>query len=237
MDETLFETATGTPIPTVTADEMREVDKIAVEEVGLELLQMMENAGRTLAEFVQELDGSDVTILAGNGGNGGGGLVAARHLTNRDVSVSVVLDRPPADLSGAAAHQYHILDAMDVSISVGTEDFSINDIVIDALIGYGLTGELHGKARDLVEVCNNSGSTIISLDVPSGLNATTGERLGPAIEPDSIVTLALPKTGLRDQPGAIFLADISIPVVVYQRVGIEYQNPFADRYLLEITAQ
>lgn len=237
MDAQQSKTETGTPIAAVTADEMREIDRVAVEKVGLELLQMMENAGRTLAKFVQELDGDDVTVLAGNGGNGGGRLVAARHLANRDLSVSVVLDRPPADLSGVAAHQYRILDAMDVSSSVGMEDFSIDDTVIDALIGYGLTGELRGRARDLVEACNKSGATIASLDVPSGLNATTGERLEPSVEPDSIVTIALPKTGLHDQPGAIFLADISVPDMVYQRVGIEYQNPFADRYLLEITAQ
>src|SRR6056297_3358061 len=112
MEKAAFETETGTMVAAVTANEMGEVDRVAVDEVGLTLLQMMENAGRNLAEVVRSVDGEDVTVLAGNGGNGGGGLVAARHLANRDVSVDVVLDRPPTDLDGATAHQYRILDAM-----------------------------------------------------------------------------------------------------------------------------
>jgi NAD(P)H-hydrate epimerase len=103
----------------VTADEMRDVDRVAVEDVGLQLLQMMENAGRTLAWHVPALEEGDVIIVAGNGGNGGGGLTCARHLANRCVSVRVVLDRPSGELGGAAAHQWHILDEMGVPISSG----------------------------------------------------------------------------------------------------------------------
>mgnify|MGYP006284566569 CR=1 FL=1 len=234
MDESAFETETGTPIPAVTADEMREVDRVAVDEVGLELLQMMENAGRNLTEFVSTVDGTDVTVLAGNGGNGGGGLVAARHLANRDASVSVVFDRPPANLDGAAAHQHQILDAMDVSTGVGTEALETGDVVVDALVGYGIRGELRGTARELVGACNETDSPVVSLDVPSGLDATTGERSGPAVAPDWIVTLALPKTGLGGHPATVLLADIAIPETVYRRVGIEYRTPFDEGYLVRV---
>ncbi len=110
-----FRTQEGIIVPAVTAEQMREVDRIAVEEFGLGILQMMENAGRNLAENVRDmLDGpeGEVTILAGSGGNGGGGLCCARHLRNHGFTVWVVLDREAERLAGAARHQFHILQAM-----------------------------------------------------------------------------------------------------------------------------
>lgn len=85
MIEAAFRTDTGARVPAVTADEMAEIDHIAVEEFGLALQQMMENAGRTLAQHARQVGSEPVAVLAGNGGNGGGGLVCARHLLNRDV--------------------------------------------------------------------------------------------------------------------------------------------------------
>ena len=109
-----FETADGRAVPAVTAATMREVDRVAVEEVGLPLLSMMENAGRALARVVRaERGGRRVVVLAGGGGNGGGGLACARHLANRDVPVEVVLDRDPAALAGATATQWRIVLAME----------------------------------------------------------------------------------------------------------------------------
>jgi len=97
-----FRTESGRQVAAVTAAEMRDVDRTAVEEFGLSLLQMMENAGRNLARHVRDTGHEPVVVLAGNGGNGGGGLCAARHLANREVDVSVVLDRSPENLEGAA---------------------------------------------------------------------------------------------------------------------------------------
>jgi len=95
---------------------------VAVEEFGLSLLQMMENAGRNLAGHVCDVGSQPVVVLAGNGGNGGGGLCAARHLANRDLDVSVVLDRPPENLDGAAHSQYETLAAMGVPVDEGVTD-------------------------------------------------------------------------------------------------------------------
>jgi NAD(P)H-hydrate epimerase len=229
MEEEAFETTDGVGATAVTAKEMRAVDRVAVEEVGIELLQMMENAGRTLARQVSEIGNGSVLVAAGNGGNGGGGLACARHLSNHGVAVDVVLDREPGELSGAAATQYGILDEMDVPVGVGPGAVvdSTPSVVVDALIGYGLGGAVREPAASLIRELNGLGASVLSLDVPSGVDATTGETHGVAVDPDRVLTLALPKTGLvgRDEP--LVLADISVPATVYERLDIAYERPFA----------
>jgi NAD(P)H-hydrate epimerase len=235
-DDTVFETGEGLAVPAVTADQMRDVDRIAVEELGLRLLQMMENAGRALARHVRERAGGEtVTVLAGPGGNGGGGMAAARHLANRDVDVRVVLDRDPAALEGAAAIQHRILSGMDVPVAADRDSMAWSAVVVDALVGYGLSGPLRGTAARLVEALPDE-ATVVSLDVPTGRDATTGETPGPAVRPDLTVTLALPKTGLAGAPGALVLADIGIPAVVYGDLDVDYANPFDDD-TVALTAQ
>jgi NAD(P)H-hydrate epimerase len=234
-----FRTETGQQVAAVTAAEMREVDRVAVEEFGVSLLQMMENAGRNLACQVRDAGSEPVVVLAGNGGNGGGGLCAARHLVNRDVQVSVVLDRPPERLGGAARTQYETLAAMEVPVDDGVGALAERDpnTVVDALVGYGLDGPLRGTAGDLVDEISTRDMTVVSLDVPSGMVATTGERSGPAIEPDCVLTLALPKTGLTEFRGDLYLGDIAIPAGVYHSLDIPYSNPFDDEYLVELTPE
>ncbi len=232
MTRNTFRTPAGQGVTAVTAAGMREVDRVAVETVGLQLLQMMENAGRALSWHVRDVyeDGS-VVVVAGNGGNGGGGLTCARHLANRDVPVRVVLDRPPAELDGAAAHQCRILDAMDVAFATDPEAVSRFDeptVAVDALIGYGVSGEVRPPAADYVRELDGTADPVVSLDVPSGMDATTGDTHGVRVHPDRTVTLALPKTGLDAVNGELYLADIGIPATVYDRLGIDYEPPFGD---------
>lgn len=230
-------TTTGREVPAVTADEMRDVDRVAVEDVGLQLLQMMENAGRALAWHVRDTGAEEAIVVAGSGGNGGGGLACARHLANRDVPVRVVLDRPPGELDGAAAEQHRILDAMAVPTATDTEPLARTAderAVVDALVGYGLRGDVRPPARRRIDGVNDSQGPVVSLDVPSGVDATTGETLEAAVEPDRTVTLALPKTGLDAVGGRIHLADIGIPATVYDRLDIEYEPPFGDRDWVEL---
>jgi NAD(P)H-hydrate epimerase len=229
MDRTQFYTSTGVRVPAVTAEEMRAVDRVAVEDVGLELLQMMENAGRSLASHVLEYGSESVLVLAGNGGNGGGGLACARHLANHQVPVRVLVDRDPSELTGAAATQHRILASMDVPVDSGEptlQRHSDAGVVIDALIGYGLSGAVRGTARQLVDALDRQASPVVSLDVPSGVDATTGDALGSAVTPERVVTLALPKTGLTAVSAELFLADIGIPRIVYDRLDIDYAPPF-----------
>lgn len=225
-----FRTPAGRRVPAVTADEMREVDRVAVEEVGLALLAMMETAGRALAAHARACrpDGRDgpVVVLAGGGGNGGGGLCAARHLLNRDVPVEVVLDRQPAELEGAAATQWGILDAMGVEPADG-DALGGAGLAVDALVGYGLDEAPRGRVADLVVACNEAPAPALALDVPAGVDATTGDRPGAAVDPERTLALALPKAGLARAPvGDRYLADIGLPAVVYERAGVDYAAPF-----------
>ncbi len=236
-----FRTDDGIELPAVTTEEMREVDRVAMDEFGLGVLQMMENAGRTLAmhaiEMLSESTGR-VAVLAGPGGNGGGGLSCARHLLNHGVGVDLMLDRPPSRLAGAAAEQFHILSESGVR-PVPDDDVTRvaggASVVIDALIGYGLEGVPRGRVAELIEIASLSGGRILSLDVPSGGNATTGDTPGAVIHPERTLTLALPKTGLACIPGELYVADIGIPLAVYERLSIAVQPFFRGRYSVRVS--
>ncbi len=234
-----FRTERGVLVPAVTADQMRDVDRVAVEEFGLDLMQMMENAGRNLAWHAIDMLGGEpgpVAILAGGGGNGGGGLCCARHLHNRGYEVRLVLDRDTGALRGAAASQLQILNAAGLEVTAPDESVGVGEaqdaigcarVVVDALIGYSLRGAPRGRAAELIWACNRHGR-VLSLDVPSGLDATTGEAPGAAVRPGRTLTLALPKTGLGEVPGDLYLADIGIPPEVYERLGLTYRSPFPE---------
>jgi len=237
MNEEAFRTDDGVPVPAVTAEEMRAIDRVAVEDVGLGLLQMMENAGRTLAHRALDMGDGPVLIVTGNGGNGGGGLACARHLANHDVEVTISLDRPAGELTGAAARQYRVLREVGVPTTEGALDLDEGDphaLIVDALIGYGLKGDVREPAATTIRRMNESGTPVVSLDVPSGIDATTGETLGVAVEPDTVLTLALPKTGLEGRNERLLLADVSVPRTVYERLDIEYENPFGRRSWVEL---
>ncbi|MEE9617516.1 MAG: NAD(P)H-hydrate epimerase [Anaerolineae bacterium] len=240
MNDRLFQTKEGVWVPAVTAEQMREVDRIAMEEFDLGILQMMENAGRNLAENVMDMLGGtsgEVTVLAGSGGNGGGGLCCARHLHNRGFRVWVVLSKEAAILSGAARNQLQILQSagvQPVDPSQAEDVICRAQIVVDALIGYSLRGTPQGRAAELIDLCNQHAARVLSLDVPSGLDATTGEAPGPVVHPERTLTLALPKTGLQRVPGDLYLADIGIPPEVYHRLRLSFELPFGERYWIRL---
>lgn len=235
------------PIPVVAADllpsvsvaQMREVDRLMIEVAGISLIQMMENAGRALAELTRHKAGGDVrgrriSVLAGSGGNGGGGLVAARRLAGWGADVEVVLTAGPDAMDGAVGTQIGALVLTEARIGVagGDESFSGRDVVLDAIIGYSLSGPPRGAARDLIDAANRFAGTVISLDIPSGLDGDTGEASGPAVRADATLTLALPKHGLvapgaRRWVGDLYVADISVPAEVHRRAGTSVGTPFA----------
>ncbi len=230
-------------IPTLTTDQMVAVDRLMVEEYGIELIQMMENAGRALAEFARrrlggQLIGRRIVVLCGAGNNGGGGMAAARHLHNWGGEVQVKLAADPDRLRGVPAHQWHILQAQGPAES-GSPDLAQADLILDALIGYGLTGSPRGPVAEWIAWANASVRPVISLDAPSGLDATTGIAGEPCIRAAATLTLALPKTGLvasqaKDFVGELYLADIGVPPELYRRQGIEVGPLFAEDTIVRV---
>lgn len=219
-------------VPTVSTTQMQEVDRLMIADYGVDLLQMMENAGRSLATLARRLLGGDVTdrpvvVLAGRGNNGGGGLAAARHLLNWGAWVQIVCSYPLEAYKGAAAHQLRTLQAMGAPLAWAEDGWELPpaDLLIDAIIGYGLRGDPRGSARTLIQLANSSAAPILSLDTPSGVDTAAGRVFAPHIQAAATLTLALPKTGFR-QPeaaaacGDLYLADISVPAALYARLGI-----------------
>ena len=226
-------------IPFVTADQMREVDRAMIEEYEIDLAQMMELAGRQLAALSRseylEGDPTDrsVLVLAGTGGNGGGGMVAARRLHGWGAEVELRTTRGRGEYEGVSGRQLRSLDRIGVPImeeheGLPTAEEDEYDLVVDAVVGYGLTGAPYGAAGRLVRWANRSSAPTLSLDIPSGIEATEGHVLAPAVEADATMTLALPKTGLRAEEarshvGALFLADIGVPPELYREGPLALQ--------------
>ncbi len=239
-----FPTIPSSALPALTTAQMVEVDRLMIEVYGIQLIQMMENAGRNLADLAQALLGGEVRdrpvlVLAGRGNNGGGGLTAARHLANRGAEVQVVTPREFDDFRGVPARQLDILLAMGVSVMTAGDGWELPsaDLILDALIGYGLSGDPQGTTADLIQLANSHPAPILALDAPSGLDAGSGRVYHPCIQADATMTLALPKAGLFAAPqvvGDLFLADISVPPVLYEDLDIDLPPIFAPGPLLRV---
>lgn len=214
--------------------QMIEVDRVMIHDLRIELIQMMENAGRNLAQLVLDrYSPATATVLAGSGGNGGGGLVAARHLANRGVDVSVTLGQPATALSQVPIQQYEILQRMGVPV---VDEPRRSDVVIDALIGYSLNGVPRGRIGELIGRIGELGDHAVSLDTPSGVNVTDGSVPGVAVSADFTMTLGLPKIGLGGHVcvGELYLADISIPPSVYDTIGAGPAPDFSTSSILRV---
>ncbi len=239
----MFVTDGGVAVPAVTTAQMREVDRVAIEETGPNLFQMMENAGRDLAATVLAHLGGEATrrmvlVLAGTGGNGGGGIVAARHLANRGVAVNLMIP-DDSKLSDVPRAQFETFRHSGGDV-VAELPAATPHVVIDALIGYSLVGAPRGTAADMIGLVadlSSRGAWVISLDIPSGMDATTGARPGPVVAPNVTLTLALPKTGLvAEGAGSLLLGDLGIPAATYRRSGIAWDGPvFDDRFVVGLS--
>lgn len=208
----------------ISADQMRQLDDMAISKYGVQLIQMMENAGRAVAELARHIlgqttAGMNVNVLCGPGNNGGGGMVAARHLHNWGVKVQVILAAEPNRLKEIPAQQWRTMKAM--GLVANSQSLPQASLIIDALLGYGANGGPRPPISKWINRANSLGAPILSLDLPSGLNATTGLPSTPCIVATATLTLAVPKTGLfaesaRPYVGELFIADIGIPPKVYR---------------------
>jgi NAD(P)H-hydrate epimerase len=236
-------------IPFITREQMKKVDQLAMDEYKIDLLQMMENAGRNLANLARQRflsgdsRGHHVVVLAGTGGNGGGALVCARWLHNYGASVSVYVTKSIRAFSPAAAYQLNILGRMRTPITVAGIALppADSDLIVDGLIGYNLEGAPQGQAANLISWANGHTTPTLALDMPSGVDATSGIVEQLAIEAAATMTLALPKSGLRARGkdnfvGELYLADIGIPPALYldPRVNLVVGHIFHESDILQL---
>ncbi|MBQ5706976.1 MAG: NAD(P)H-hydrate dehydratase, partial [Peptococcaceae bacterium] len=221
----------------VTAEQMRQVDRKTIEELGIPEIVLMENAGKAVADFLQEqfddLSEKTVTILAGAGNNGGDGLVVARYLHMLGVPVKVFL-LAERELSPSTQRNYEILSRLPVKLYLLDSENSMHlfkvtvnysDILVDALLGTGTSREVTGKTEQVIEIINRRSCIKVAIDVPSGLNSDTGELWGKCIKADYTVALAQPKCGHYMNKGLkycgeVVVKDIGIPQEIYQSLDL-----------------
>ena len=214
----------------LTAKEMAEADRISIEDFGMDVLALMENAGLGVATAARKMLGGNasgrrVCCLVGKGNNGGDGLVAVRHLHNWGAKVNVVLGVEKAELHDIPGKQLAVVEKMNIEVREVDAEFEGAELLIDALLGYGSKGDPRDNVAELIRRANASGIPTLSVDIPSGLDATTGEPGNPCIVAKSTVTLGLPKTGFlnpkaREYVGELIVADISMPREVYSRYPV-----------------
>ena len=203
-------------LKTVTSAQMQELDRKAAEVFGIPSQTLMENAGRACADFiaVRHPASGKTVIFCGKGNNGGDGLVMARHLARRGWKVSVALLADPAVLKPGPLANYQA--AMKLGIPVTTvpgtvlEALKSADVVVDALFGIGLSRPLTEPYLAAVDLMNQAGKPVYAVDVPSGLNADTGEICGAAVRAAVTLTLGLPKTGLYTGQGPAYAGEIAV---------------------------
>jgi NAD(P)H-hydrate epimerase len=203
----------------VSKEEMAEIDNNVPEKYGITISRLMENAGYQIAEFVRsEVEPEGVTVYAGKGNNGGDALVAARRLHLWDYDVEVVL--ASRNLDGIRAEELEILENLDVDIRMESSENGYK-VALEGLIGYNLKGDPRPPFDSMIEEINNF-ETVVSIDIPTGVDANTGELAEPAVKADYTVTLAVPKKGMnQDNSSDIWVADISIPSEAYRELGFE----------------
>ena len=214
----------------ITSEQMRGLDRAAIEEYGLPGVVLMENAGRAVAQEAERMLGEEalfarVVVVCGRGNNGGDGFVAARHLSEQAIDVDIYLLAAIEELTGDAATNCLIAQQMGLPIFPNPTDEQLAaalaeaDLVIDAILGTGVAGEVHGPARVAIEAINQSSQLVLAVDIPSGLSADTGAVLGEAVVADTTVTFGLPKVGHYCYPGRSYcgrveVADISLPLAL-----------------------
>jgi hydroxyethylthiazole kinase-like uncharacterized protein yjeF len=191
------------------------------------VLSLMENAGVGVATLARKMLGGNasgrrICCLVGKGNNGGDGLVAVRHLHNWGAQVCVVLGVERAELRDVPGKQLALVEKMNIEVNGADAEFEGAELLVDALLGYSSRGNPRDSVASLIRRANASGIPTLAVDIPSGLDATTGEPGDPCIVARATVTLGLPKTGFlnpraREYVGELFVADISMPREVYAR--------------------
>jgi ADP-dependent NAD(P)H-hydrate dehydratase / NAD(P)H-hydrate epimerase len=229
----------------LSAEQMRAADRATTERYGIPSLQLMENAGRAIAEYLQEscpeLSQRNIVILCGKGNNGGDGLVVARRLREAGASPQVILFAQSSEVRGDAAENLKswLQGQGEVRVVTGENEWNRArsvlaeaDLIVDALLGTGLTGPVHGLLARVIEDVNaaagrDRGSAgrarprVVAVDMPSGLSSDAEDRGGPVICADATVTLTAPKLGQlvsprADRVGKLIVRGIGTPPELFE---------------------
>ncbi len=242
------------PIPSISAKQMALVDQLMLETYQIGLEQMMENAGRHLASLAftrlrqhHSLNPAEarITLVIGPGNNGGGGLVAARYLSNWGARVTVILTPAMEALRPVLRARLLTLTKLPVRVlqwdaAERSACLAQAQLIIDSVLGYNATGNPYGTVRQAILAINTMQIPVLALDIPSGLDATTGKPGRPCIKASATLTLALPKTGLtgsagRRYRGDLYLADIGIPPTLYTALDLPAQPIFTETPILKLS--
>jgi NAD(P)H-hydrate epimerase len=208
-------------------DEARALDRRAIEEIGIPGAVLMENAGRGMAELLAQLGiRGRVVICCGRGNNGGDGFVIARHLDALGFAVRVLLFADPNSLAGDAALNYRIAVKGGLSVEAFhaaaldearlRQELAGADWIVDALFGSGQQGPLRPPFDRIVEMINGSGARVFAVDIPSGLDADTGQPLGATIRAAHTAVIVAPRTGFarpesRAWTGEVHVIGLGLP--------------------------
>lgn len=223
----------------LTRDEVRDVDRRAIDDYGLPGVVLMENAGRGCAELLLRLGvHGRIVICCGRGNNGGDGYVIARHLENAGREVHVLLFCEPSAVTGDAAINLRVLEAAGTPVRTFTEMPSDQELdgllggaawIVDALLGTGTRGEVWEPYRSVIAAINRAAAQVFAVDLPSGLDCDTGLALGPCVEAEHTATFVARKRGV-DAPGAarytgqVHVIDIGVPRRLLTSFGIAEES-------------
>jgi hydroxyethylthiazole kinase-like uncharacterized protein yjeF len=212
-----------------TVSQMRQLDRKAIEEYGIAAELLMENAGQAvyfalLNEF--GVKGKRFVIFCGLGNNGGDGLVVARKIHSTGGAVKVYILGDPGRYQGAAKINWDIVSRLSIEVQQIESAEEVKtaaahcDCIVDAILGTGLTRDVAGLYRDVIELINRSGKTVFSVDIPSGVHGDTGKVMGLAVRADCTITFGLPKVGNMlfpgyDLGGKLYVSHISFPPSIY----------------------
>ncbi len=214
-----------------TVEQMRGMDRYAIEKLGIAEELLMENAALVSVTLLRQkigIRGKKILIFCGAGNNGGDGLAAARLLFSLGASVKVFLVASPKKYTGAAAINYEIACnlSLDIQLLAKASEVRLDlmhcDAVVDAMFGTGLDREVKGMPADVIALINSSGKPVFSLDIPSGINGNTGQMMGAAVKAGHTITFGLPKLGNMLYPGyeyggELTVTHISFPPSLYDR--------------------
>ena len=244
-------------VPTASAAQMAEADRIASKDLRIPLEVLMENAAHQIAAatrlFADGVRGTRIAAVCGSGNNGGDALAALRHLHGWGATVEALITAPRDKLRPLAALQHDILETLGVPLRLTTSMTADEiaaalagpEILLDGLLGYSAKGAPRGEVARLIAAVVSSEriGAVVAVDLPSGIDPDTGESASgtaaSVIAASMTVTLALPKTGLpreraRRYVGELVVADIGIPAKAYDRMGIDARGLFAEGDLVRI---